>query len=151
MADFDLSSLTDYASSLLTNTQNTANVNAINSKVKSVSKDSSEDELLDACKQFESYLWEQILKEVDKSVNLFGTSSEGSYAANMVNTFSDQMIQDLSDKLTSGGGTNSMAMQLYEQLKRNYGIDSITPEQIDAKEQAEKAAEAGLVSEEVDK
>jgi len=142
----DLSSLTDYASSLLSNAQSTNSVNTIKNSVSSVNSTSTDDELLDACKQFESYLWEQILKEVDKTVNLFGTNNEsGSYAANMVNTFSDTLIQDLSEKLTSGK-ENTLAMTLYEQLKRNNGYGVVTPEEIDAAEAAKTVAESGIVT-----
>lgn len=147
MSDMDFSSLTDYASSLLTNAQSSANVNSIKKTVNSVNSSSTEDELLDACKQFEAYLWEQILKEVDKSVNLFGVESTGSYASNMVDTFSDTLVQDLSEKLTSGK-ENTLAMTLYEQLKRNYGIGTVTPEEIDAAEVSEAVAESGIITEE---
>ena len=133
MADFDLNALTGYGESLLANAQSTALNNAITSKVGSVSKDSSDDELLDVCKQFEAYLWEQVYKNVDKTTNLFGSQSEGSYAGNMVNMFSDNLIQEVS-KMSVGEGDNSLAMRLYEQLKRNYGVGVKTPEEIDAEE-----------------
>ena len=133
MSEFDISSLTDYSSALLSNTQSTAVNNAISSKVNSISKDSTEAELLDACKQFEAYLWEQVYKNVDKTTNVFGSQSDGSYAGNMVNMFSDNLIQEVS-KMSAGEGDNSLAMRLYEQLKRNYGIGVTTPEEIDKKE-----------------
>ena len=133
MSEFDISSLTDYSSALLSNTQSTAVNNAISSKVNSISKDSTDAELLDACKQFEAYLWEQVYKNVDKTTNLFGSQSDGSYAGNMVNMFSDNLIQEVS-KMSVSEGDNSLAMRLYEQLKRNYGIGVTTPEEIDKKE-----------------
>ncbi|MCR5509482.1 MAG: hypothetical protein K6F54_00795 [Lachnospiraceae bacterium] len=133
MSDFDISSLTDYSSALLSNTQSTAVNNAISSKVNSISKDSTDAELLDACKQFEAYLWEQVYKNVDKTTNVFGSQSDGSYAGNMVNMFSDNLIREVSN-MSVGEGDNSLAMRLYEQLKRNYGIGVTTPEEIDKKE-----------------
>ena len=131
MSEFDISSLTDYSSALLSNTQSTAVNNAISSKVNSISKDSTDAELLDACKQFEAYLWEQVYKNVDKTTNLFGSQSDGSYAGNMVNMFSDNLIQEVS-KMSVGEGDNSLAMKLYEQMKRNYGVGVTSPEEIDA-------------------
>ncbi len=131
MADLDLNSLTGYGESLLANAQSTALNNAITSKVKSVSKDSTDDELLEACKQFEAYLWEQVYKNVDKTTNLFGSQSEGSYASDMVNMFSDNLIQEVS-KMSVSEGDNSLAMRLYEQLKRNYGVGVTSPEEIDS-------------------
>ncbi len=130
MSDFDISSLTDYSSALLSNTQSTAVNNAISSKVNSISKDSTDAELLDACKQFEAYLWEQVYKNVDKTTNLFGSQSEGSYAGNMVNMFSDTLIQKVSE-MSVTNGDNSLAMRLYEQMKRNYGIGDVKETETD--------------------
>jgi len=131
MSDLDISSLTEYTTNLLNNAQDAAVTGAVNSKIKSVSKDSTDDELLAACKQFEAYLWEQVYKNVDKTTNLFGSQSDGSYAGNMVNMFSDNLIQEVS-KMSVGEGDNSLAMKLYEQMKRNYGVGVTSPEEIDA-------------------
>lgn len=147
MAEFDISSLTDYGASLLSSTQRSAAGQSIKNQVGSLSAESTEDELLDACKQFEAYLWEQIYKEVDKSVNLFGTQSEGGYAADMVSAFSDNLIQEVSKQSVSGGD-NSLAMKLYEQLKHNYGIGVKTAQEIDAEQLSENAAESGVVKSE---
>ena len=143
MSDTSLDALTGYASNLLENTKQTAGASTIKNSVSSLSKDSSEDELLGACKQFEAYLWEQVYKEMDKTTNVFGSESNGSYAGNMVSTFSDTLIQEISNKSVTGED-NSLAMQLYEQLKRNLGIGVTTPAEIDAAQLSEKAAEEGL-------
>ena len=85
-------------------------------------KDPKAEELMDACKSFESYFMEQVLKEVDKSTPLFGTGLGGdSYASQMTDLYKDQMIQTMATQLTDHTG-NTLAKQLYEQMKRNYGI-----------------------------
>lgn len=76
--------------------------------------------LFDACKQFEAYLWEQVYKEMQKTVNLFGDEEDG-YASNMVNYFKDSFIQSVSEQ-TATQGSNSLAQMLYEQAKINYGL-----------------------------
>ena len=76
--------------------------------------------LFDACKQFEAYLWEQVYKEMQKTVDLFGDDEDG-YASNMVDYFKDDVIQKLSEQ-TATQGSNSLAQLLYEQAKINYGI-----------------------------
>ena len=144
MSDLDFSALTDYATSLMSNTKATAQTSDLRSGLKGLSSKSTDDELLAACKQFESYLWEQIYKEVDKSVNVFGTESNGSYAGNMLSTFSDSFIQEISKQSVSDGD-NSLAQTLYRQLKRNYGIDVVTAEEIEAQKLAENAAANGAV------
>ena len=109
----------------------TAEYSKLKNKLDSTGRDTTDEELMDVCKQFEAYLWEQVYKNVDKTTNLFGSQSDGSYAGNMVNMFSDTLIQEVS-KMSVGEGDNSLAMQLYEQMKRNYGVGVKTPEEIDA-------------------
>ncbi|MCD7725468.1 MAG: rod-binding protein [Clostridiales bacterium] len=80
-----------------------------------------DDELLDACKQFEAYLWEQVYKEMTKSVDFFGSDEEDGYASNMVDYFKDSVIQEVAEQ-TASQGSNSLAQMLYEQAKRNYNL-----------------------------
>ena len=96
---------------------------ALEKQLNSVANADAEDaELLEACKQFEAYLWEQVLKEMDKSVKLFkGDDEEEGYAGNMVDTFKDTYIQTIATQMTEEGqGANSLAQTLYEQMKRTY-------------------------------
>ena len=82
--------------------------------------DVADAELLDACKQFEAYLWEQVLKGMQKTVKMFGDDDEEeAYAGNMVNTFMDTFVQDIAAQMTNESqGANSLAQTLYEQMKR---------------------------------
>ncbi len=79
-----------------------------------------DDALFDACKQFEAYLWEQVYKEMEKTVDIFSDDEEG-YASNMVDYFKDSVIQQISEQ-TATQGSNSLAQMLYEQAKINYGL-----------------------------
>jgi Rod binding domain-containing protein len=49
----------------------------------------------------------------------------------MVDYFKDFAVQDLCDQVTESEGLG-LANMLYEQMKRNYGIDTVTPESIEA-------------------
>ena len=81
-----------------------------------------DDALLDACKQFEAYLWEQIYKEMEKAAKAFSDDEEGdAYAANMTDYFKESVIQQVSAQ-TADERSNSLAQLLYEQAKRNYDI-----------------------------
>lgn len=95
---------------------------AANSKLQNtLSKDlstSSDDELLEVCKDFEAYFIEQVLKEVEKTVS---TDEGNSYAAQVKNIFKDNMIQTVSEQIGEQSG-NSFAQMMYEQMKRNYGL-----------------------------
>lgn len=81
---------------------------------------SSEDELLSACKEFESYFVEQIYKEMQKTVDVFkeeGTNPNDS----LVDYFKDNTIQELASTSTKKEGLG-LAEMLYEQMKRNYNL-----------------------------
>ncbi|MDE6883539.1 MAG: rod-binding protein [Lachnospiraceae bacterium] len=95
----------------LENTANTAQV-----------EETENEALLDACKQFEAYLWEQIYKEMDKSTKIFSDDEdEDGYASNMVDYFSETVVQQISSQ-TAAEQSNSLAHMLYEQAKRNYNM-----------------------------
>lgn len=85
-----------------------------------VAKNKEDDALFDACKQFEAYLWEQVYKEMQKTVDLFSDEEDG-YASQMVDYFKDSVIQSISEQ-TATQGSNSLAQMLYEQAKINYGL-----------------------------
>ncbi len=89
------------------------------------SAQAEDDKLLDACKQFEAYLWEQVFKEMEKSTKVFSDENEEEgYAENMVNVFRDNVIQEIASQATKEGeGANSLAQMLYTQMKRNYNLD----------------------------
>ena len=81
-----------------------------------------DDALFDACKQFEAYLWEQVYKEMEKTVKIFSDDDDDeSYASNMTDYFKDTLIQQISEQ-TATEGSNSLAQMLYEQAKRNYNL-----------------------------
>lgn len=91
------------------------------------SAEAKDDELLEACKQFESYLWEQVFKEMMKTTKMFGDEDdEEGYAGNMVNMFQDTYVQEFAKQMTSESqGANSLAQTLYEQMKRTYSAENL--------------------------
>ena len=87
-----------------------------------VSKDYSQatdKELLDVCKQFESYFMEQVFKQMEKTL-IKDESSVGSSTA-LVDYFKDSALQELTKTSTETQGLG-IAQMLYEQMKRNYGL-----------------------------
>lgn len=82
--------------------------------------DAEDEELLEACKQFEAYLWEQVLKGMEKTTKVFSDDEEDGYASNMTSFFKDNAFQEIAKQITSEeGGPNSLAQMMYEQMKRN--------------------------------
>lgn len=78
-----------------------------------------DDELMDACKQFEAYFLEQMFKEM---MNTIPKSEESGSTANMVDFFEDQMVQNIATESTEQNSLG-LAQMLYEQMKRNYGLE----------------------------
>ncbi len=78
----------------------------------------SEDELMDACKQFESYFLEQMFKSMMDTIPK-NEEMSGSGTA-LMDYYTDEMVQKLASDSTEQNSLG-LAQMLYEQMKRNYG------------------------------
>ena len=119
----DISSL--YGSSALDSTAytNAANQTASKLQDKLNSSDYSkatDDELMDACKQFESYFLEQMFKEMMKTI----PESEDTSSSNsqLMDYYQDEMVQQIASDSTEQNSLG-LAQMLYEQMKRNYNLE----------------------------
>ncbi len=90
----------------------------LSGKLGGVDSDASADELKEVCKEFESYFLEQVYKEMFKTI---GSEEGDGPLASLVDYFKDGAIQSLASQTTEQTG-GPLAQQLYEQMKRNYGI-----------------------------
>lgn len=104
---------------------NAANVSAGKLKDKISSADYSkatDEELMDACRQFEAYFVEQMYKSMLKTV----PESEHLSAStgNMMDYYKDQMIQGIAEETSNQNNGLGLAQMLYEQMRRNYGLDN---------------------------
>ncbi len=77
----------------------------------------TDEELMDACKEFEAYFMEQVMKEMIKTTKLDG---EDESSNTMVDYFKDTAITDLAKESTDQNSLG-LAQMLYEQMKRNTG------------------------------
>lgn len=88
-------------------------------QLKSDYTQAADDELMDACKQFEAYFLEQMFKEMVKTI----PSEENSGATDsMLDYYKDEMIQEIAAQSTENNSLG-LAQMLYEQMRRNYGLD----------------------------
>lgn len=88
----------------------------------------SDDELMDACKQFEAYFVEQMFKEMMKTIP---SESESSGSMNsMLDFYKDEMVQSIAEETANQNGGLGLAQMLYEQMRRNYGLDGISAEAV---------------------
>ena len=81
----------------------------------------SDDELLDACKQFEAYFYEQVYKNMEKAMVPDEDSDANDtiidyYKGNLLTQYSKSIVEQ------NGNNGNSLAQQLYDQMKRNNSL-----------------------------
>ncbi len=101
----------------------------------------TDDELMEVCKDFESYFIEQMMKSMIKMAKVDGDTDDSNIYASlfgmtensdagmstMSGYFGDEMMQVVAEKMTesNGGKGLGLAQQLYEQMKRNYGVSEV--------------------------
>ena len=114
--DIGTSSLyTDY----ITSTASNNNASSLTDKAKTDYSNASDEELMDVCKEFESYFLEKIFDAMIDSTKLFSGKEESSYASKMVDYFKDTAVQTIASQATEQG-TLGIAQTLYEQMKLQY-------------------------------
>lgn len=121
----DIGNLDSYFNNIYSNTEK-ASQSKLESALNGDYSKASDDELMDVCKQFESYFIEQMYKEMMKTIP---ENEEKSASINtMLDYYKDEMVKHVADD-TSNQGNLGLAQMLYEQMKRNYGVD---PSQIES-------------------
>lgn len=86
-------------------------------------KDSTDEELMGVCKQFESYFVEQVLKNAMDTFTE-GDEFESSSMSTLSNFYKDQLMTEYSNKITEQNDLG-LAQTLYNQMKRNLSPDTI--------------------------
>lgn len=117
----DLTSLgTDYASEIAQNALTKAKNSDLANKDLSNAND---EELMDACKQFEEYFVEQIFKTAWKSTTALTEKEENksAYLNTMKDYYQDQYSREIATKAAETGQIG-LARELFEQMKRSQGV-----------------------------
>jgi Rod binding domain-containing protein len=127
----DLSGIGSVYSDYLTSGASSSKASTLESTLENASSSSDSDDLLDACKQFESYFVEQVFNAMIETTKVFSDDDEDGYSSKMVDYYKDFAVQELCDQVTESGSLG-LANTLYEQMKRNYNIDTVTPEELNA-------------------
>ena len=122
--DFMNTNYTDYASYM-----NMANTSGLAGQLEGTrSPESTDEEIMNACKEFESYMVEQLYKQARATTKLSDDEEDG-YT---------QYAYDLQAKqyaeLVTEQGKIGLAQYLYESMKKQDA--GITPEQFEAQEEA---------------
>lgn len=91
----------------------------------------SDDELMQVCKDFESYFIEQMFKSMEKMIPKDEDEDESSSMSSMTDYYEEEMMSKYAEYASEsdGGKGLGIAQTLYEQMKRTYGSSEL-PEQI---------------------
>lgn len=104
-----------FSSYLTTQTGNAvslAGTSSLEGTLGKLSGDVDDDTLMEACKGFETYLVEQVYKEMEKSVK--DEEEESEY----LSCFGDTLIQEYA-KATTESGSLGLAQKLFQSIKNN--------------------------------
>ena len=112
---------TDYYTKSSVGNATEAKLSSLESKLGTVSaENSSDEELMTACKEFEAYLVEQVVKQMKEA---FTESEEDS--TGYMQVFGDTMVQDIASTISENTELG-IAQQLFESMKRNVPSLNIT-------------------------
>jgi len=119
----DISNLSTYQG-LLSSQLSSVKTNELKGTLNAASEKTDE-ELMEACKEFEAYFIEQVFKGMEKTVVKAEESS--STTDTVVDFYKDELYKKLAKQTTD---TNSigLAQQMYNQMKRNFSITPATDE-----------------------
>lgn len=99
--------------------QSTQSASKLQQQLDSAGAAKTDEELLDACKEFEAYFLEQMFKEMLKTIP--ESEETSSYTANLMDYYKDNMVQEIASASTEQNSLG-LAQMLYEQMKRNYDL-----------------------------
>lgn len=110
----------DGLSSIYDTQKNSGTANKLEDTLNSDLSKATEDELMEVCKDFEAYFTEQMFKAMQKMIP--ESESVSSSTRQLQDYYKEQMVQGLAEQSAQGEGLG-LAQVLYEQMKRNYGLD----------------------------
>lgn len=116
--DMDISSI--YNNYLSTTGNTSGTTNNISKTLKTDMSQSSDEELMSACKEFEAYFYEQVFKKMEEAMVPKSSDSQGSNKI-LTDYYKDNLIAEYS-KSAADQSENGLAQMLYEQMKRNYSL-----------------------------
>ena len=87
-----------------------------------------DDEMMDACEQFEVYLLQKMFETMEKTAKVF-SDDEDEEGGEYMNMFGDQMYQAIAEDMVHSGKGLGIAQTLYESMARNMGVTEIPTEE----------------------
>ena len=106
----------NYYNGIMENTTNVMVTKKLTDSVKRAENTTDDEELMKACKSFESYMVEQIMAKMEEISHIDGVDSEKDNE--YMSMFNDTFIKDKAEILTKNTDLG-IAKMLYESMKRN--------------------------------
>lgn len=78
----------------------------------------TDEETLDACKQFEAYMIQQMFKSMEESAKVFSDDDEDS-SGDYVEMFQDNYLSTIAEQMVNSGQGLGIAEQLYDSINQN--------------------------------
>lgn len=128
MSDFITNGISSYYTDSATGAA--SSVNGLEGTLKNSDfSNSTDEELMKVCKDFEAYFLEQVMKSMQKMIPK-DEEEEDSSMSMMTDYFKDEMISKYASIATesNGGKGFGIAQTLFEQMKRNYSSPVIPQE-----------------------
>jgi len=115
----DINGLSSTYSDIYSTMAGSQSANKLEGQLNTDYSKATDEELMRACKEFESYFLEQVFKQMWKTV----PKAEESTGANstLMELTREQMIQEMAATSTEQKSLG-LAQSLYEQMKRNYSV-----------------------------
>ena len=108
----------DSISNMTSMAANNAAASKLEDQLKTGYEGASDEELMDACKQFEAYFLEQMFKAMQKTIPTYSTDGMSGSSTSLMDYYKEQMIQKVAEDSTEQNSLG-LAQMLYEQMKRN--------------------------------
>ena len=84
----------------------------------------TDEETLDACKQFEAYMIQQMFKTMQETAKVFSEEEEDDDSNDYINMFQDNYLSAIAEQMVNSGQGLGIAEQLYESMQINSGVDA---------------------------
>lgn len=91
----------------------------LNSQIQSADTD---EETLEACKQFEAYMIQQMYKNMQEAAKILTDDGDDDSGSEYVDMFQDNYLQSIAESMVNSGQGLGIAEQLYDSIQKNSGL-----------------------------
>ena len=120
-----------------------ANTSAADKLSNQIQSADTDEETLEACKQFEAYMIEQMYKNMQEAAKILTDDGDEDSSNEYVDMFQDNYLQSIAESMVNSGQGLGIAEQLYESIQKNSGAAT-------AADTSAMAAETGVTSTEAE-